>query len=185
MTKAASFLMRPALARPRRSAAAPPATGGPFKQRRKRRAEGAIDPARGRTAPRACRPGADPPAFPPPVSMPITSVIIGWQGGVVCGVLSAGLVVMGFDWVPPDLVFALMSSALMAAQILPARAAAAGFSNTGVLTVMALFVVAEGVSQTGALDAAFTLALGRAPSAAVAQARLMLPVLVARSGWGE
>jgi di/tricarboxylate transporter len=92
---------------------------------------------------------------------------------------------MGFDWVPPDLVFALMSSALMAAQILPARAAAAGFSNTGVLTVMALFVVAEGVSQTGALDAAFTLALGRAPSAAVAQARLMLPVLVARSGWGE
>ncbi len=106
---------------------------------------------------------------------------------------------MAFDWVGPDLVFALMASLMMVTGIidtkvgasgeapppersaplqapctsvwvaacaaselaLPAHASRnqptqacvlcvyAGFSNTGVLTVLALFVVAEGVTQTG------------------------------------
>jgi len=33
--------------------------------------------------------------------------------------------------------------------ILTLKEGAAGFSNTGVLTVLALYMVAEGVSQTG------------------------------------
>ncbi len=63
--------------------------------------------------------------------------------------LSISLVVMAFELVGPDLVFALMSSIFMAAGIISTKDGASGFSNTGVLTVLALFVVAEGVAQTG------------------------------------
>jgi hypothetical protein len=59
------------------------------------------------------------------------------------------LVIMGFDWIGPDFVFAALGTLYTLCGILSMREAAAGFANTGVLTVMALFVVAEGVSQTG------------------------------------
>ena len=63
--------------------------------------------------------------------MPITTVKLDWKGGVVCGVLSAGLVVMGFDWVPPDFVFAAMSAVMMACGIISVKEGASGFANTG------------------------------------------------------
>lgn len=45
----------------------------------------------------------------------------------------------------------------------------AGFSNTGVLTVMMLYLVAEGVTQTGGLDLAMNLMLGKASTTFWAQ----------------
>jgi hypothetical protein len=56
---------------------------------------------------------------------------------------------MGFDWLGPDFVFAGLGTIYMITGIIDLKEGAAGFSNTGVLTVLALFVVAEGVSQTG------------------------------------
>lgn len=91
---------------------------------------------------------------------------------------------MGFDLVGPDLVFAGMSAFLMAAGVISVKEGAAGFSNTGVLTVLVLFVVAEGVSQTGALDVLFRLVLGgrgkngSPANTQFAQMRLMVPVMV-------
>jgi di/tricarboxylate transporter len=46
----------------------------------------------------------------------------------------------------------------------------------GILTVMSLFVVAEGVSRTGALDYYMGLVLGKPKTIAGAQLRLMLPI---------
>lgn len=47
----------------------------------------------------------------------------------------------------------------------------AGFSNTGVLTVMMLYLVAEGVTQTGGLDLAMNFMLGKASTTFWAQVR--------------
>ena len=52
----------------------------------------------------------------------------------------------------------------------------AGFSNEGVVTIAILFVVAEGLRQTGALSLLSQSLLGRPKSILVAQARLMFPV---------
>eukprot|EP00879_Flechtneria_rotunda_P031768 GHRR01034729.1.p1 GENE.GHRR01034729.1~~GHRR01034729.1.p1 ORF type:complete len:164 (-),score=29.62 GHRR01034729.1:217-708(-) len=71
------------------------------------------------------------------------------------------LIVMGLDLVGPDLVFGGMTAIFAVSGIISVRDAAAGFSNTGVLTVVVLYLVAEGVSQTGCLDLAFNAILGR------------------------
>jgi hypothetical protein len=59
------------------------------------------------------------------------------------------LLVMGFDLVGPDLVFGGLTALYVTSGIISIRDGAAGFSNTGVLTVLVLYLVAEGVSQTG------------------------------------
>lgn len=51
----------------------------------------------------------------------------------------------------------------------------------GVLTVLALYAVAEGVSQTGGLDILMNKVLGRASSVFWAQVRMMLPVMIVRA----
>jgi hypothetical protein len=53
----------------------------------------------------------------------------------------------------------------------PVRSYPAGFSNTGVLTVMMLYLVAEGVTQTGGLDLAMNFMLGKASTTFWAQVR--------------
>ena len=60
---------------------------------------------------------------------------LGWQAGIVIPVLIIGLIVMVFDWVAPHLTFTGMVGVLMASTVINTRAGAAGFSNTGVLTV--------------------------------------------------
>jgi hypothetical protein len=63
--------------------------------------------------------------------------------------LCRSLLVMGFDLVGPDLVFGGLTALYVTSGIISIRDGAAGFSNTGVLTVLVLYLVAEGVSQTG------------------------------------
>lgn len=53
------------------------------------------------------------------------------------------------DLVGPDLVFGALTSIYVVSGIISTSEGAAGFSNTGVLTVLVLYLVAEGVSQTG------------------------------------
>ncbi|MFG0328482.1 MAG: SLC13 family permease [Phycisphaerales bacterium] len=55
----------------------------------------------------------------------------------------------------------------------------ASFANEGLLTVAALFVVAAGLRETGALDRCCTLILGRSSNVLVGQIRLVLPVAAA------
>lgn len=54
--------------------------------------------------------------------------------------------------------------------------ALAGFSNTGMMTVAAMFVVAAGVHHSGGVDLVVRYLLGRPASVTRAQARLTLPV---------
>lgn len=120
---------------------------------------------------------------PAPTNIPegptgLAAVKIGWQGGVVIATLFVSLIVMGMDLIGPDLVFGLLAAIYMVSGIITVKEGAAGFSNTGVLTVLALYIVAEGVSQTGGLDILMNKVLGRANSVFWAQVRMMIPVMI-------
>lgn len=60
-----------------------------------------------------------------------------------------GSVPAGLDLIGPDLVFGLLTAIYVVSGIITVNEGAAGFANTGVLTVLVLYLVAEGVSQTG------------------------------------
>ncbi len=65
---------------------------------------------------------------------------------------------------------------LLLGGVLDPAQALQGFANEGVLTIAALFVVAAGVRQTGAMGRLATLLLGRSAHVRIALARLTLPV---------
>jgi len=68
--------------------------------------------------------------------------------------------------------------ALMTTQVLTPAQALSGFSNEGMITVAAMYIVAAGLRETGAIDLATSRLLGRPRHLASAQARLMIPTLV-------
>jgi hypothetical protein len=78
--------------------------------------------------------------------------IAGWQGWIVVVAAAIALVVMAGDWVGPDLVFTTVIGFFMAARILPVNDAGRNYGNTGLLTVIKLYIVAEGIYQTGGLE---------------------------------
>jgi len=66
----------------------------------------------------------------------------------------------------------------MAARIVTIEEGLKGFSNEGLLTVLVLFVVADGISKTGALDWYMSKLLGRPKTEAAAQCKLMIPIAI-------
>lgn len=104
-----------------------------------------------------------------------------WQSWVVMVVLAAALVGMIGDWIAADIAFAGMASIFCAARIIDVKQLAAGFSNTGVLTVVALYCVAEGIAQTGGLERIMLGVLGRKTNAFWGTIRLTLPCVLVSS----
>ncbi len=66
---------------------------------------------------------------------------------------------------------------LMTTGVLTPGEAVSGFSNEGMLTVAALFIVAAGLRETGAMSGAVQGLFGRTSGVAAAQVRMMLPVM--------
>jgi di/tricarboxylate transporter len=66
----------------------------------------------------------------------------------------------------------------LAARIITIEEGLEGFANEGLLTVLVLFVVADGISKTGALDWYMSKLLGRPKTEASAQSRLMIPIAI-------
>jgi di/tricarboxylate transporter len=104
------------------------------------------------------------------------SMELTWQAFVVLGVVGAILGLLALSRVPPDAVFVGAVTVLLSAGIISTREALAGMANEGMITVAVLFVVAEGVRQTGAVTVVFERLLGRPRSVTAAQARMMVPV---------
>ena len=75
-------------------------------------------------------------------------------------------------------VVSALRTLLMASEIISIEEGVAGFANEGLLTVLVLFVMAAGISQTGALDWYMGKLLGRPQNAASAQLRLMIPIAI-------
>lgn len=65
---------------------------------------------------------------------------------------------------------------LVVAGVVPAKEGLAGFANEGMLTVAALYVVAAGLRQTGAMTRVASGLLGRKPDVRVAMTRMVVPV---------
>ncbi|HTK74444.1 MAG TPA: SLC13 family permease [Gemmataceae bacterium] len=98
-----------------------------------------------------------------------------WQAAVTLGVLVLVLGMLALTRVGPDLVMLGGMTLLLTARVLTPEEALAGFANESVMTVAALFVVAAGVRETGAIVPLAERVLGRPTSLLSAQARAMLP----------
>ncbi len=76
----------------------------------------------------------------------------------------------------PDIILMGGVTTLLVCGVLNPQEALAGFSNEGMITVALLFVVAQGLSQTGGAAWLAGSLLGRPSHIGLAQLRLMLPV---------
>ena len=77
--------------------------------------------------------------------------VLGWQAWYTIGVLLIMVVALVREVARPDIILLGSLGLLLLAGVVPPDEAFAGFSNTAVLTVGALFVVAAGVQGTNAL----------------------------------
>jgi hypothetical protein len=93
-------------------------------------------------------------------------------------VLLLSFIALVSDRVGADMVMVVALTLFMASGIVTIKEGLAGFSNEGVLTVMALFAVASGISKTGALDWYMSKLLGRPKTIPGAQLRLMIPITI-------
>jgi di/tricarboxylate transporter len=90
-----------------------------------------------------------------------------------CFVLFLMFVALISDRVGADSTMMGALTLFMAANIVTIDEGLEGFANEGLLTVLVLFVVADGISKTGALDWYMSKLLGRPNTNASAQLRLM------------
>jgi di/tricarboxylate transporter len=93
---------------------------------------------------------------------------------LVIGLVLAGLLL---NVAPPDLLLLAALVVLLAGGVLTPADAFVGFANTGMLTVAALFVVAAGLRETGAISLMTTTLLGRPKTARGGMLRLVAPVI--------
>ncbi|MEX0623089.1 SLC13 family permease [Saccharospirillum sp.] len=99
-----------------------------------------------------------------------------WQGCATIVLALIALVAMASGRYAPHWVMLAVMIVLSASGILSPEQALAGFSNTGLMTVAALFVVAAGIHNSGGVDALVHRFLGRPSSTRSAQARIIFPV---------
>ena len=108
---------------------------------------------------------------------------MGWEAWVTLGVVIAVLTALVRGWAGPDVVLLgavtlLMSLGVVTDRLPTPGEMVAGFGNPGAVTVGVLFVVAAGLTQTGAMQMLTQPMLGRPRSVVQAQARLMVPVVL-------
>lgn len=99
-----------------------------------------------------------------------------WQAWTAVGVTVACLATLVATRVGADLVFTFALTLLLLLGVLDPPQALSGFANPGVVTIAALYIVAAGLRQTGALGLVVDRLFGRPSSRAEGQLRVMLPV---------
>ena len=99
-----------------------------------------------------------------------------WQMIYVLVVMFFMFVFLILDKAGADMIMVGTLTLFMVSGIISVPEGLAGFSNEGILTVMALFVVAAGVGHTGALDWYMGKLLGSPKKVASSQIRLMIPM---------
>ncbi len=101
-----------------------------------------------------------------------------WQAWLTAAVISGLLVAMASGRAAMDAAVLTAVLVLALAGVLEPGEAVQGFANPGVLTVGFLYVLAAGLSQTGALTMLTSRLLGRPRTPLAAQSRLVLPVAI-------
>jgi di/tricarboxylate transporter len=98
-----------------------------------------------------------------------------WQAAVTLGVFLLVFGLLALTRIGPDLVMLGGLTLLLTARVLTVDEALIGFANESVVTVAALFVVAAGMRETGAIVPLAERVLGRPKSLLSARVRAMLP----------
>ena len=101
-----------------------------------------------------------------------------WQVVYTVVVLVGMFTVLVTDRVATDCVMLTALTAFYIAGIIGISEALEGFSSQGLLTVLALFAVAEGLNKTGALNWYVGKLLGAPRTVSEAQLRVMIPIAV-------
>ena len=103
---------------------------------------------------------------------------MGFEGIAVLAVIGIILVLLITTQLSVDLILLAGLTILLVFGIIDAEVALAGFSNEGMLTVAALYVVAAGLKETGAIQRITQRLLGNTGNVRTAQAKIMAPVMV-------
>lgn len=90
----------------------------------------------------------------------------------------ACLATLALTQIGTDLVMVAGLTLLMLTRVIAPQDALSGFANESLLSIGALYVVAAGLRETGALNQVISRVFGRPRSATIAQARMMVPVAV-------
>lgn len=98
---------------------------------------------------------------------------------ITLAVLLLAIVAMTWLKASPDLTLMGALTLLIVSNIITTKQAFSGFTSDGLMTVALLFVVAEGLRQTGGVNYFIQQLLGRPKSLWSAQLRLMLPAAAA------
>ncbi len=101
-----------------------------------------------------------------------------FEGWSVIAVIITCLVLLITTNLSVDMVLLAGLALLLVAGIVEPEAALSGFSNEGMLTVAALYVVAAGLKETGAIRYITQKVMGDVKTVRGAQTRIMLPVMV-------
>lgn len=99
-----------------------------------------------------------------------------WQGWFTLAVIAAIFAALVRNAGPPDMLLLAGAIAVTMARIITPEDLVSGFSNPGMLTVAALFVVAAGLRETGALDLVGGWLLGKSRTERGVIARMSLAV---------
>jgi len=100
-----------------------------------------------------------------------------WQAWVSILVVAASLLLLALSRIPSHLVMMGALTVLSVSGILEPSEALAGFSNSGLITVAAMFVVAAAIHASGGVDLLVEHFLGRPVSVRRAIARVIFPVI--------
>jgi len=101
-----------------------------------------------------------------------------WQGWFALYITFAALLTLIFTRIAPHMVMMGVLTILSAVGILDASEALSGFSNSGLITVAAMFVVAAGIHGSGGIDLLVNTALGQPKTVRGAMARIFAPVVL-------
>ncbi|MGB3786823.1 MAG: SLC13 family permease [Phormidesmis sp.] len=100
-----------------------------------------------------------------------------WQAWLAIATVCAAFLGNALTSLPADIVFLGAAAVLFLSGVLDEKAALAGFSNSGMITVGVLYIVVAGLQQTGALQWVSQQVLGMPKTPSKALVRLMLPVI--------
>lgn len=106
-----------------------------------------------------------------------TLVGLSWQAWLSIATVCAAFLGNALTSLPADIVFLGAAAVLFLSGVLDEKAALAGFSNSGMITVGVLYIVVAGLQQTGALQWVSQQVLGMPKTPSRALVRLMLPVM--------
>ena len=104
--------------------------------------------------------------------------LLGWQGWLSLALTVGALGVLAFTRIRPHFVMMAVLTVLSTVGILSGPEALAGFANSGLITVAAMFVVAAGLHGSGGIDLLVNKVLGQPTSVRSAMSRMFAPVVL-------